>query len=109
MFLTKSEIIDNFISQIMMISPSAKEDIAYTKNISKEEMIRLHHSVGQYIRNEYKLWNPMHPETKQWHSDRAQNLDVYMAHGLDCHPCHPDSVSMDILYEIWERIHNGDY
>lgn len=75
-------------------------DIVQVRNIPRADMIRYHSSVGRSIRNEYKLWDKKNPLTKQWVFDGPLLVD-----GADDHPCHPDAVSMDVLYKIWDIVH----
>ncbi len=75
-------------------------DIAKVRSIPRDKMIRYHSSVGQSIRNEYKLWDEKNPLTRQWTVDGPQLKD-----DVDVHRCHPDAVSMDVLYKIWDIVH----
>jgi len=53
----------------------------------------MHHGLGTYIRNQYKLWEiPWEPEMKE-----------YMGCMCDCSPYHPDNMSMTIIEEVWKR------
>lgn len=102
-YLTEDEIVDNIISTMMMISPSGLKDYDLLKTIERDHMGRFHHGVGTHIRNEYKLWDENNPLTRPWFVDRAAGVTEYMDDGIDCHPCHPDAVSMEILYKLWDR------
>lgn len=54
----------------------------------EDELIHLHHGLGTWIRNEYKLWeNGWNPEIKD---------------GVDYSEDHPDAISMKIVRRIWE-------
>ena len=60
------------------------EDIIEILNCKKEaDMIQFHHSVGRWIRNTFKLWDPKNP-----------HLD-----GM-----HPDEMSTEILKGIWRAV-----
>lgn len=89
-FLTKEQIVDKLAKEI------SSEDRAYLQSIPRENMGLFHFTIGMNIRNEYKLWDKACPLTSQW---IEQIVD-----GCDCSPFHPDAVSMDILYSLWDRI-----
>jgi hypothetical protein len=102
-YLTEDEIVDNIISTMMMISSTGQSDIDYLKTLERKQMGMFHHGVGTNIRNEYQLWDENNPLTKPWFVARANGETEFMVDGVDCHPCHPDAVSMNILYKIWDR------
>ena len=63
------------------------------KDCPRDELIRYHHSLGQFIRNHYQLWQePWDPE-----------LD---AGGVDMSENHPDCVSMEIIRQLWDKVQN---
>jgi hypothetical protein len=71
---TDAEILDDLIKN------------EYSHNIlenTREELIRLHHSLGRDIRNEYGLWN------RKWTPE--------LKDGVDYSPNHPDAISMTII------------
>ena len=56
--------------------------------LRKEDLIGLHHSFGQWIRNNYKLWAPDNPLTEGYQTDPSK---------------HPDEVSQKLIEEIWSH------
>ena len=50
-------------------------------------LIRYHHTLGQWIRNEFKLW------ARPW----AKEIDEQ---GVDMSPNHPDAISMEVIREV---------
>lgn len=52
-------------------------------------LIGYHHSLGQHIRNKYKLWS------RKWEPFLIDNVD-YSSN-------HPDNVSMRIIEELWRQ------
>lgn len=58
-----------------------------------DDVIRYHHSTGQYIRNRFSLWDEENPYTK---SNAQPNEN-----GIFDDPLFPDQVSHDILVKIW--------
>ena len=106
MFLTEEEIVDNLISGIYMISTKGKSQIAELKSVPRKDMVKYYRTAGMYIRNEYKLWDIDNPLTQEWRNDRILGNDRYMEDGVDCHPYHPDAISMRILYAIWDKVNN---
>jgi len=106
-FLTEDEIVDNFVSDMMLLDVNPHEQIEYIKSLARFEMIRFHNNVGMYIRNTYNLWHKDCPLTCEWTRDTKDNNKIHITEqGIDEHPCHPDAVSMNILYKIWDRIQN---
>jgi hypothetical protein len=73
-----------------MLVDGLEED---SKNVlsgfKESELITLHHTLGQDIRNKYELWNPEHPLTKGYEEDE----DL-------AEPKHPDTVSFKIIKAI---------
>jgi len=59
------------------------------KNSSVKELHDYHHSLGQYIRNTFKLWE------NQWTPE--------LIDGVDYSPGHPDAISMRIIRTVWEK------
>jgi hypothetical protein len=77
-------------------------DIESLKPMDRSDMIMFHNTVGMDIRNEYELWHEDNPMTAQWAKDQGDN--PYLVDGIDHHPNHPDTVSMNILRAIWDSI-----
>lgn len=69
------------------------EDIEWVKMMPKENLISLHHSLGRYIRNMYKLWE------HKW--------EPKIINGVDCAENHPDSISQRLIEEFHKRLNNG--
>ena len=82
-----------------------EEDKQLLKTMARDDMIQFHHTNGMAIRNKYQLWEPHNPLTAQWHKDCQEKFEKYMDNGVDCHPQHPDHISMEILYKIWDIVH----
>jgi hypothetical protein len=55
-----------------------------------EDLHRFHHTLGQNIRNEFRLWE------QPWEPD--------LVGGVDMSPDHPDALSMRIIQEVWRRV-----
>jgi hypothetical protein len=66
------------------------ETIRELRSVEKIELIRLHHSLGQYIRNTYGLWD------RPW--------VPLISNDVDCAPDHPDAVSMRIIEKLYDRL-----
>lgn len=56
----------------------------YIKNLPFEDLVKLHHTLGQNIRNEFKLW------FYNW-------IPVIKSDGADHSPNHPDAISMKVI------------
>lgn len=97
-FLNKEQIIDDVVSKM------TEEDKQELATLQYEDMIKFHHGVGTFIRNEYKLWERNNPLTALWVIDNESGNEKFIIDGVDHHPCHPDAVSMDILYGIYEKV-----
>jgi hypothetical protein len=74
---------------------------------TEDKCIPLHHTYGRHIRNYYKLWDKNNPLTKAWFDARAAGSEEHMDRGVDCHPEHPDQLSMAIIKAIWRSIHSN--
>lgn len=72
------------------ICENSPQDALDFKNCSEDDLISYHHTLGSQIRNEYKLWNV------KWEPELIE--------GIDYSPNHPDSISMNIIIEVWKRI-----
>ncbi len=95
-FMTEEEIVENFISGM------SEDDINFVKKSTVDDVRACHHTVGQFIRNHYQLWNEDNPLTKQWFDNNKSKTNSYIKEGTDYHPQHPDAVSDKILTKIWE-------
>ncbi len=62
-FLYPSEIVLDLYSTL------SDEDREYIRTMPKKDMFRLHHTLGQYIRNTYGLWHPKNPNIVREHPD----------------------------------------
>lgn len=65
-----------------LFSKTSADDLKYLCDVPRHRMIKYHFTTGMYVRNFYGLWDEEHPLTK----DGA----------------HPDDVSMEILYRVWD-------
>lgn len=68
----------------------ATETINELKSTPEENLIDWHHSLGQHIRNKYKLWS------RSW----IPNI----VNGIDISEDHPDAISMKIIEEIYKML-----
>jgi len=84
-YLSEDFIARDYVADMFLLNPDASKEREYLKTIPREDMIKFHHTEGRYIRNKYNLWDPDRPLTKD---------------------AHPDDVSMNILYKIWDIL-NG--
>ena len=55
-----------------------------------DELALLHHSLGQYIRNKFKLWSV------SWTPE--------LVDGIDYSPNHPDAVSFKVIENIYNML-----
>lgn len=91
--MNNREIVDDLKSTIK------RKDLIYIKNLIKDDLITLHHSLGQDIRNNYKLWEqPWIPQIGNMHG-----------YDVDHSPEHPDIRSMSIIELLWEDLQNIEY
>lgn len=66
-----------------------EEDISELLKASKEELINLHHTLGQEIRNNFDLWFN-EPLCKEFEKEIGFN--------------HPDDISQYIIEEVWQNL-----
>jgi len=92
MFLTFDEIVEVVFGRI------SKDEIEYLQTIKRDDMIEFHSTVGRGIRNDFRLWHTKNPLTKAFFEDG----DKYIVNGVNLHPDHPDTVSCNVLYRVWD-------
>lgn len=95
-FNTVKEIADDYVKGM------SKEDCEYLATLTREDMGQFHHGFGTYLRNHYELWHTS-PLTEKWRTDESSH-DI--REGIDYSLDHPDHISMEIIYAIWDKI-NG--
>ena len=81
--MTDSEIADSVYEAVL----KAGLIIAFT-GIDKKKLVSYHNTLGQDIRNQYKMWED------KW--------TPIIKDGVDISPYHPDARSMLILKAVWE-------
>lgn len=67
------------------------EDVEYLRSLKKDDLITLHRTLGQSIRNNEKLW------CYKW----TPELDDQC---VDHSPYHPDAVSMTVIEKIHDLV-----
>lgn len=70
------------------------EDIEWVKTMPKEDLISLHHSLGQFIRNTYGFWQ------YKW--------EPKLIDGVDYAEDHPDSLSQRLIEKFHARLNNEE-
>jgi len=90
--MPKPELIPTTLEEVMVYLSKALsiEDQAAIISTPEKELIKLHHSLGRWIRNDCKLWT-------------VGPLSQHMKH-LGFH--HPDDMSMALIKEWWARMNN---
>lgn len=71
----------------------------------EDELVRLHHGFGTFLRNKYNLWNTQEDKpksilTKRWCEDPSTH-DI--RNGTDYSIDHPDSVSMMLIKLVYHK------
>ena len=84
-FLTYDEIKNSIILDLS----KDEEEILLFKSYSKENLINLHHSFGQWIRNNYGLWSEGNPLTIGYGNDETK---------------HPDYISQKLIEDVWSHL-----
>jgi hypothetical protein len=105
-YKTKQEIVDELVGELRHID-AANLKVFYPE---EDDLFRLHHTYGQHIRNDFKLWEAGNPLTQQWFKDCAfaeEGQHQYMIDGVDHHPQHPDRVSHEIIVAVWKYVHEN--
>lgn len=97
-YLTFDQIVDDIVSKM------TDEDKIELSKLEAKDMIKFHHGVGTFIRNEYGLWRRDNPLTAMWFIDTESGNEKFINNGIDDHPNHPDAISMNILYGVWEIV-----
>lgn len=71
-----------------MLTPEEQAQVAM---MPKDELGILHHGLGQFIRNNWELWQPDKPLTQHLQALGFQ---------------HADDMSMSLIHEWWARMNN---
>lgn len=98
---TKESIALKFIEEAKKNGDIKSKGFKEFKNTPKDDLNNYHHSMGRNIRNYYSLWDPKNPLTENWHNNPESRTFIG---GVDFSDDHPDSVSMDIIKIIWEKV-----
>lgn len=88
--MTKPSNLDEAIQSLLKLMPPGSEDFEAIKKFEHRDLIKLHFSLGRYIRNEYGLW------------DKTSNLENNLKDVVQSD--HPDDISMYIIEKFWEHI-----
>lgn len=88
-FLSVPEIIQDIPSKLI------KSDLIYIQNLDPTLLYKLHHTIGQWIRNAYGLWYDNNPATP--------NRPI-IEDGVDVSDTHPDAVSMEIIKQLRQNL-----
>lgn len=86
-YLSPEEIVED-----LLISLSSKE-LKQLQKTTEKDLIFYHMSLGKYIRNEYKLWEPKNPYIVPLRKTHAEYQ-----------PLHPDELSFTIIGMLWKRL-----
>lgn len=92
--------IDTIVSDIA--SKLSEADKVIIANGTLGDAKSLHHSLGTWIRNTYKLWidNSL---TEKWRTDESSH-DI--RDGVDYSDDHPDQISDYIIEVLWYKLQN---
>lgn len=99
-YLTLTEIVHDIVYNMH------EKDREYLLALPKKDLIKLHHTWGQHIRNFYKLWDPNNPLTM-----KDYEPVVAIVGGIECDvsPKHPDAISSKIMSEVWTKLHTEPF
>ena len=92
MYLTLDEIVCDVL--LYKLTETAKQEL---RRLEYDDLIQLHRTFGRDIRNEYKLWDENNPLT-------MKNYQAVVVDNVDVNPKHPDSVSMQIIRQVWRKL-----
>jgi hypothetical protein len=84
MFMSEHEIVDDML--LYVLTEEAKQ--SFRKIPDEKHLIRLHSTLGRWIRNKYLLWDENNPYVSN--DPNAEN--------------HPDQLSMRVITTIWSRM-----
>jgi hypothetical protein len=87
MLLTEEQIVEQLAPLI------SEEDREWIKAFDKKDLPMLHHDVGRFIRNHFKLWERQH--------------EPVIIDGVDHAEDHPDAISMRIIEKYHASLQNN--
>jgi hypothetical protein len=103
LFNTEDQVVEDMVKRVDLHS------LNQLATFKKEELGQFHHTFGRWVRNFYRLWDPEHPLTRQWHLDCKSGTNDYLKKGVDYHPNHPDNMSMKLMYRLWHHVRMEPY
>lgn len=89
-YLSEEEIVEDLLREL------DAQDLERIRALHGSRLIVLHHSLGQWIRNHYKLWAEDNPHVVLNPRPSAK--------GVIDHPLFPDQVSQRIIEKLWVRL-----
>lgn len=84
--------VDHVLRKLEQSKPRFVNEFKTTKF---EDLVIYHHTIGEDIRAEFKLW--VYP----W-------IPMIGKDGVDHSPNHPDAISMRVIEEVWRQIKNDE-
>lgn len=93
-FFTVDEMITDLIATV------SREDKMLIAEMKEDDLIQLHHTLGQHIRNTYNLWHDQCPLTNPEHHAES---------GVpESESMHPDDVSFRVIVQFWTKLNEGE-
>jgi len=82
---------DEMVAEVInWLNAATIDDQIAFENSSYNELYQYHHSLGQDIRNNFKLWQ------YEW--------EPVLVEGIDNSSEHPDAISMRVIQKVWEKV-----
>lgn len=91
MTVSIAEMENELLTQFHCQPAELQEDF---KNCTEQALVGYHHTLGQHLRNHFRLWE------RKWEPE--------IVNGVDRSPDHPDTVSMQVIHNVWKKV-NGHH
>ena len=81
---------DDMIDYLVSLAYENDEDFWKFTLKPSSSLVEYHHTLGEHIRNHFKLWE------REWEPN--------IINGIDHSENHPDAISMSVIVEAWKKL-----
>jgi hypothetical protein len=105
---TKPRTVRSVVDMIIQYMPT--KDKQYLKGLPRTKLIRLHDTLGRYIRNTFEMWGKNHNLLKDClkiqRNHYKEDYESCKKHygKKKIRIIHPDDASLVVIQELWKRL-----